>query len=409
MASFSFPLPGASSESTAHHRHRTSLEQVLDFTAPPLTPAEQVQADSIFNQLIAHCEPIQRSKPYKRVTLVRLTYEHCRSKNVFLQQIFTYFDGLPDQSQGQKPTFEHGLSKFLGFSSQTILERKREAEMMMDSFAEYLFDNFFLPMKAVGTKTPQPTPASLSAPPIENVVGTPARLSTLRRDCLARDHNRCVVTRAFNLDEAIEREKQDPSNFKDDDGVPLEHEEFALLEVAHIIPHSIMSATTVDGKPQLNESKKTALSILNMFNPGIIHLIEGPNVDRPSNALTLTTEAHSFFGRFDMYFESMDDYSADSRHTYTIRSFNRLSSRQFRLPVTRTLLLSPNHTIDPPSPELLALHRSIAIILHLSAAGQYIEKIIDERDQLWARNDGSTELGHIVSLGLAGWLNGLTV
>lgn len=273
MASFSFPLPGASSESTAHHRHRTSLEQVLDFTAPPLTPAEQVQADSIFNQLIAHCEPIQRSKPYKRVTLVRLTYEHCRSKNVFLQQIFTYFDGLPDQSQGQKPTFEHGLSKFLGFSSQTILERKREAEMMMDSFAEYLFDNFFLPsmyctytyfqfsyaffthivdlVKAVGTKTPQPTPASLSAPPIENVVGTPARLSTLRRDCLARDHNRCVVTRAFNLDEAIEREKQDPSNFKDDDGVPLEHEEFALLEVAHIIPHSIMSATTVDGKPQL--------------------------------------------------------------------------------------------------------------------------------------------------------------
>ncbi|EDN11387.1 predicted protein [Histoplasma mississippiense (nom. inval.)] len=184
-------------------------------------------------------------------------------------------------------------------------------------------------MKAVGAKTPQPISASFSAPPIENAVGTPARLSTLRRDCLARDHNRCVITRAFNLTEAIEREKQDPSNFKDDDGLPLEREEFALLEVAHIIPHSIMSATIVDGQPQL-----------------------------------------------------------------------------FRLPVTRTLLLSPNHTIDPPSPELLALHRPIAIILHLSAAGQYIEKIIDERDQLWARNDGSTELGHIVSLGLGGWVAG---
>ncbi|EGC42697.1 conserved hypothetical protein [Histoplasma capsulatum var. duboisii H88] len=392
----------------------TSLGQVLDFSVPPLTLAEQAQADDIFNQLITYCEPLQRSKPYKKVTLVRLTYEHSRSKSVFLQQIFTYFDGLQDQSQGQKPTFEHGLSKFLGFSSQTVLERERErereAETMMDSFAEHLFDNFFLPMKAVGAKTPQPTSASLSAPPIENAVGTPARSSTLRRDCLARDHNRCVVTRAFNLTEAIEREKQGPSNFKDDDGLPLEHEEFALLEVAHIIPHSIMSASIVDGQPQLSESKKIALSVLNMFNPGIIHLIEGLNIDQPSNALTLTTEAHSFFGSFDMYFESMDDYdTADSRHTYTIRSFNRLSSRQFRLPVTRTLLLSPNHTIDPPSPELLALHRSIAIILHLSAAGQYIEKIIDERDQLWARNDGSTELGHIVSLGLAGWLDGLTV
>lgn len=238
-------------------------------------------------KLITYCEPLQRSKPYKKATLVRVTYEHCRSKSVFLQQIFTYFDGLQDQSQGQNPTFEHGLSKFLSFSSQTVLEREREreTEMMMDSFADYLFDNFFLPsmyctyihsfpafsmlffthlvdlVKAVGAKTPQPISASFSAPPIENAVGTPARLSTLRRDCLARDHNRCVITRAFNLTEAIEREKQDPSNFKDDDGLPLEREEFALLEVAHIIPHSIMSATIVDGQPQLVCEKSMLLQV----------------------------------------------------------------------------------------------------------------------------------------------------
>ncbi|OJD25672.1 hypothetical protein ACJ73_02960 [Blastomyces percursus] len=406
MASFSFSLPAARGESLAHHRHQTSLEQVLDFSAAPLTTAELAQADDIFNRLINHCEPLQSSKPYKKVTLVRLTYEHSRSKDMFLRQVFTYFDDT-QTSQGP-PTFEHGLSKFSSFSSQTI-PAEREAEDAIDSFAEYLFDNFFLPMKAAGTKTPQPTPASLSAPSIENVVGTPARLSTLRRDCLTRDHNRCVVTRAFNLNEATEREKRDPSNSKDDDGQPLvfEHGQLARLEVAHIIPHSLMSAMAVDGQLELSKSKKTALLILNMFDPGIIHLIEGLNIDRPSNALTLTTEAHAYFGNFKVFFEAMDDHLTDCKHTYKIHSSDRGASLYFKLPVMRTLLLSSNHTVDPPSSKLLALHRAIAIILDLSAAGEYIDRIIHDSEQLWVRSDGSTELGHIVSLSLGGWFDGV--
>lgn len=108
-------------------------------------------------------------------------------------------------------------------------------------------------MKSAGAKTAQPSVASLSAPALENAVDTPARLSTLRRDCLIRDHNRCVVTRTFNIDEAIEREEKPPGNYMDDDGQSLtsELQPFSDLEVSHIIPHSIMSAKTVDGEPQL--------------------------------------------------------------------------------------------------------------------------------------------------------------
>lgn len=105
---------------------------------------------------------------------------------------------------------------------------------------------------ASGNKTPQPTPAALSAP-VENVIGTPARLSYLRRDCLIRDHNRCVVTRKFNMPEAAERVKRDGSNAKDDDDQPLIYApgEFSDLEVAHIIPHSIMSATATGDQLEL--------------------------------------------------------------------------------------------------------------------------------------------------------------
>ncbi|OJD26154.1 hypothetical protein ACJ73_02464 [Blastomyces percursus] len=120
---------------------------------------------------------------------------------------------------------------------------------------------------------------------------------------------------------------------------------------------------------------------------------------------TPATEAHAYFGNFKIFFEAMDDHLTDLKHTYKIHSSDRGASLYFKLPVMRTLLLSSNHTVDPPSSKLLALHRAIAIILDLSAAGEYIDRIIHDSEQLWVRSDGSTELGHIVSLNLGGQLH----
>ncbi|OJD11710.1 hypothetical protein ACJ73_09490 [Blastomyces percursus] len=388
MAGYSFSLP-AGRDSSAHHHQ--SLEGILDFSGPSLSATEQAQAQAVISALLNHCEPLQSRKPYKKVTLIRLTYEQCRSVDLFLQQFFTYFDTFYCSSAG--------------FSSQFPAAQKQEVESVMNSFAEYLFNNFFLPMKAAGSKTPQASAASLSAPAIDNFVGTPARLSVLRRDCLIRDHHRCVVTRQFNLTEAIERGDRD-SELKGDDDHPLTGP-FARLEVAHIIPHSIMSSKTADGEPELSASKKTALSILNMFDPGVIHLIEGSNIDRPSNAISLAADLHTCFGLFKLTFEAVDSITSTD-HTYTINSSNALVRSSYNLPVTRALLLSPHHTIDPPSLKLLALHRAIARILELSAAGTYIDRIIRDMEEVWVRSDGSAELGRIIGLKLGGWLDGVT-
>lgn len=92
MSSFS-SLPTGGGVPTAHHRHQVSLEQILDFSVDPLTAAERLEADTVFNQLIIYCEPLQSNSPYMKATLVRLTYQHSRSKDTFLRQFFTYFDG----------------------------------------------------------------------------------------------------------------------------------------------------------------------------------------------------------------------------------------------------------------------------------------------------------------------------
>jgi hypothetical protein len=160
---------------------------------------------------------------------------------------------------------------------------------------------------------------------------------------------------------------------------------------------------SVADNPCQPASKVAALDILNMFDNGVIHLIEGDDIDRPQNAITLTGDLHLSFGKFEIYFEALPDQT----HTYRICSFLHPTILP-GFPVTRTLYLSEDRTIEPPLPRFLALHRAIAHILHLSAAGDYIAEILRDLEWKDTKADGSTELGRLVTLGLGGWMEGIS-
>jgi len=97
-------------------------------------------------------------------------------------------------------------------------------------------------VKASAKKTPQPTPATLSEIQLSLNPST-RRVATLRRDCLIRDRYRCVISRAFDWNEGLRRIELDRDNAKDDNGNLLKDEDkrAETLEVAHILPHSLMS------------------------------------------------------------------------------------------------------------------------------------------------------------------------
>jgi hypothetical protein len=116
-----------------------------------------------------------------------------------------------------------------------------------------------------------------------------------------------------------------------------------------------------------------------MFNPGAVQLINGTDIDRPMNALTLTHDLHTLFGNFELAFEPVQD----QLHTYKIDyvTTNRML-RGHNLPVTRTLYTNPYRNIEPPSPQLLEIHRAIGHILHLSAAGEYVNEFIRDMEDL---------------------------
>ena len=105
-------------------------------------------------------------------------------------------------------------------------------------------------------------------------------------------------------------------------------------------------------------SKKTALAILNMFDDGVVHLIDGTNIDRLSNALTLTHDFHPLFGDFQVFFEPQ----GNEPHIYRIDSTREGFLRHRIFPVDPTLFLTKTCTIDPPSPRFLAVHSAIALL-----------------------------------------------
>ncbi|RMD40204.1 hypothetical protein DV735_g4920, partial [Chaetothyriales sp. CBS 134920] len=139
-----------------------------------------------------------------------------------------------------------------------------------------------------------------------------------------------------------------------------------------------------------------------MFDRGVLHLIDGEEIDRTRNAVTLTQEFHDMFGRFEVYFE----LQSSETHTYRIDYLGEDYMRPPILPIQRTLFLSDTRTIDPPSQRLLAIHAAIARILHMSAAGYYIDRILDDLDKPAVLSDGSTPLGHFAALRINGWWDG---
>ncbi|KAK3366603.1 hypothetical protein B0T24DRAFT_366219 [Lasiosphaeria ovina] len=156
------------------HRRQSSWEDVFDFSAAqPLfaNAQERTQAVGRFRRIVNYFEAAEQPAPrysgrggYNRPALIRLTFEYARSQ----------------ESQG-----------------------------------------------AATNKTPQPSPVYHAAVQqaqtqeeqqrVQDFVGTPPeRLGASRAECLTRDRYRCVITRTFDLTEAIQRSRQPPA--RDDGG-----------------------------------------------------------------------------------------------------------------------------------------------------------------------------------------------
>ncbi|OTB20190.1 hypothetical protein K445DRAFT_323905 [Daldinia sp. EC12] len=354
----------------------------------PLGSDEQIEGRRKFYHILENLETQDdSSKPqYSRSQLVRLTYGYALSEESRDNYLRAFFKALSVPIDGQENI------------------NVEEYRPKVFDFADYLLDNFFLPLTASAGKTTQPSSTYHSAvqraeEDIQTFVGTPDRVLALRGDCLVRDHHRCVVSRRFDQVEAEKRFQKDGEDARDDGERALieDPRPFDVLEVAHILPHSLTKSKV---SSRLDASREASLAILDMLDAGVTGLIEGTDIDKPRNAITLTHGLHHFFGNFKIFFEPLADQPP---HTYKIGSFlSPYTLRDPALPVTRTLHLTDSCIIEPPSSRLLAVHRAVAHILKLSGAGDYIERLLRDAEEKGIQADGSTEVGRLVQLGLGG-------
>ena len=116
---------------------------MIDFSKkPPLSHTQYESATCRFRQLIDHFDGLPYNKQsgdeYDRVKLVRFTFEYARSEESqgnFLQAFFEAAGTLIDEDP-----IEDDDDFGLGNATQ-----RAALQGSINNFADYLFDNFFLP------------------------------------------------------------------------------------------------------------------------------------------------------------------------------------------------------------------------------------------------------------------------
>jgi hypothetical protein len=139
---------------TPLHRHRSSLEGLIDFSPlEPLKPDLRSEGTIVFKKIISSYEPSQSEGPYayKPITLIRVTHEHAVSKDNFLNTFFLSLEkGLSSEDASPASDFSKALSHLKNFETWDTDQREKLATDLA-AFAKYLIDHFFLPRRSSGT------------------------------------------------------------------------------------------------------------------------------------------------------------------------------------------------------------------------------------------------------------------
>lgn len=121
---------------SAVHRHQSPLESIINFSAQsPLEPGLRLSASRRFYQIVNHFDVSGSGSngEYDCIKLVRLTYKYARSEESRGNFLRAFFQSVALPMDGDK-AIDVGDA-----------DLDTELHCSLFNFAEYLFDNFFLP------------------------------------------------------------------------------------------------------------------------------------------------------------------------------------------------------------------------------------------------------------------------
>lgn len=391
-------------------RHRSSLEHVFHFTlaSPKPSRADSDEAHFLYHEIMNDCESAglflsvaggfdlggDRDKIYVH-NIFRALVEFCPNDTGRLNLVRMILHGL--FCSDQTAPDDRSLGSILPLVRKWLVMTDEERGPMyrtLETIASDFVIGFFVPLTAQACCTP--SVSRILSPPthVASTQGTPHRLRGLRRTCLLRDGNRCVVTGHLDKEvHRLDRAEKRSGSF----GVQT--------QAAHIIPHSLNAIRTVGDA--LGSTESFVWQILNMFDAGISDELEGVRIDAPSNAMILATELHDEFGKLRCYLDEVGPNSYVFRKT---RDAAVLSPAANPMPRITFRNHEPEGSVwaDLPSPRLLKLHAACCKMMDLAGAAEYVEYLIDELERMELQGtlatNGSSDISILLRMkGLWGW------
>lgn len=251
-----------------------------------------------------------------------------------------------------------------------------------------LDDGVLRPMLAHGGTTPAITPSprfgiedSIDNLVFEDVSSiTRADQSRLRKNCLARDGQRCVVSNYWS------------SCYKERPVDSLD----APLEAVHIIP-SALNKRQEDNDDERFRHAAIWVNIYRYFpSLGSRLNFSSEDINQEMNVMMMYAPLHQQFGAFRFVFEA-----TETLHQYRIKTFPRLPRVFLKDIPPNGLVTFTSHDgrYSLPHPTLLAVHSAIGNILHFSGRLEKIEELKRDIQEIGglARN-GSTPIGDLLSV-----------
>ncbi|EPS99343.1 hypothetical protein FOMPIDRAFT_1147471 [Fomitopsis schrenkii] len=282
------------------------------------------------------------------------------------------------------------------------------ARATLYELGEFYLVHLIRPMRKHQGGTPMPSshPSRLSFDkPIRADIQSPSSRGDVKSVAMVRDGYRCMVTRCPDLNVFL-KERRDLLYLAKRSSLP-----FTPTECCHIIPYSINDMKNVNEEKFGWKFEGTSIfwGILQSFGYHLQPELNGNNINRPENVMTLTHALHGLFDDLDFWLEEVEGQENTYR-TCLSSNFDDAQAREsLHLPPTvqfivhdvddlassgargsSTSQVQPRH-LALPNPKYLRIHAACCKVAHLSGAAEYLEEVYRDVDSLEVlANDGSS-------------------
>ncbi|KAF9550037.1 hypothetical protein CPC08DRAFT_699393 [Agrocybe pediades] len=248
------------------------------------------------------------------------------------------------------------------------------------------YDHYLRAFNKSGTPIPSKDASRPSFETMDDMIkdcleDVPVSHAIAKKQALARDKFRCVVSQSFDRDALGSNAELRQEIARETNPTPPTY-----TECAHIFSESInrdISQTSEEG----NGAATSIWTILERF--GYTNLrgeLNGAKIHRLENVLTLQYDIHYSFDRLEIWFVATgkpNQYRVCTSLSYPYRGCNQL--------VTFT---TPNPDKLPvPTPAYLAIHAACAQVAQLSGAAKYINKIDQDVEEGTVLNSNGSSAG----------------